>query len=244
MHTIKHICEPEKLFLCWQTPIGRKRSRYVIAELRKKENEYFFRYLNDTVDFDEAKKQGFTIYPAFRDIDKKYTVGVIEAFSRRIPPRSRSDFREYLKNFRLPDDVQISDFALLGYSGAKLPSDGFSIVNSLEDVCVPSEFLIELAGTRYIKGLDLSFIEVGMQVEVVAEPENPHDEKAIYVVANCKKIGYINRVQTAGFHQWMREGKICFEATIERTNGSKERPIVYLFLQIFRPLKPGHLPLF
>jgi len=234
MHTIKHIYEPERLFLCWQAPIERKRSRYVIAELRKKENEYSFRYLSDTVDFDEAKKLGFTIYPAFRDVNKEHTVGVIEAFSRRIPPRSRNDFKEYLKNFRLPYDIQISDFALLGYSGAKLPSDGFSIINSLENVCVPSEFLIELAGTRYIKGLDLSFIEVGMQVEFIAEPKNPHDKNAIYVVVDRKKIGYINRVQTAGFQQWMREGEICFEATIERTNGSKERPIVYLFLQIFK----------
>jgi len=144
MRIIEHIYEPERLFLCWQAPIERKRARYVIAELRKTEKGYSFRYLNDTVDFGKARKLGFTIYPAFRDVNKEYTVGVIEAFSRRIPPRSRNDFEEYLKNFRLPANVQMSDFALLGYSGAKLPSDGFSIVNSLEDACVPSEFLIEL----------------------------------------------------------------------------------------------------
>ncbi|MCK9615327.1 MAG: hypothetical protein M0R48_07485, partial [Candidatus Omnitrophica bacterium] len=156
MNYIKHICEPEKLLLCWQAP--NDGSRYVVAELyRSPEGKYALKYLKDTADFKEAQKLGFTMYPAFRDREALHDSGVLESFIGRIPPRSRNDFKEYLQNFRIHESVatSVSDFALLGYTGAKLPSDGFSIINPLENFCIPGEFLIELVGTRYIEDFDL-----------------------------------------------------------------------------------------
>jgi len=232
MNYIKNICEPEKLLLCWQAPNEVGCARHVIAELCRVGAKYTFRYLINTKDFDEAKTLGFTMYPAFRDREVLHDSGVLEAFIGRIPPRTRNDFKEYLQNFRIHENVSISDFALLGYSGAKLPSDGFSIINPLTNFCIPSEFLIELVGTRHMTGIDLKAVQIGDIVELIGEPDNQYDKQAIFAISKGQKLGYISRWQTNAFHGWLKDDNIQLSANIERINGTKERPSIYIFLQL------------
>lgn len=231
MNFIEHICEPEKLLLCWQAPSDG--TRYVVVELyRSSANEYIFKYLKNTNDFKDAQKLGFTMHPAFHNNQDIHNSGVLEAFTGRIPPRSRNDFKEYLQNFRISNNVSISDFALLGYTGAKLPSDGFSIINPFENTSIPSEFLIELAGTRHMKGLDLKTVQIGDPVEFIEEPNNQYDKEAIFVVSKGQKLGYISRWQTQAFHKWIRDRGISLLANVERINGTNERPVIYVFLRL------------
>lgn len=232
MNYIEHIREPKKLLLCWQAPEKSDRRKHIIAELCRKENSYIFRYLKGTEDFERAEKLGFKMYPAFKADRQEHTSGVLEAFVGRIPPRSRKDFNEYLQSFRIPENTHISYFALLGYSGAKLPSDGFSIIDPFEGVNTPNEFLIELAGTRYMKELRLSDIHPDDLVELVKEPDNKYDPQAIFVTSKGRKLGYINRGQTQAFHRWMASDNIRLLANVERKNGNEERPIVYIFVRL------------
>ena len=232
MNYIEHICEPEKLLLCWQAPSEVGSARYAIAELCRTGDKYTFKYLMNTKDFEEAKKIGFSMYPAFRADEVVHNFGVLEAFTGRIPPRSRNDFKEYLQNFRLHENVSISDFALLGYSGAKLPSDGFSIINPFEDTCIPSEFLIEIVGSRHMKGLDLKTVRNEDSVEFIEEPNNQYDKQAVFVMSKGQKLGYISRWQTQAFHKWMRDSGVSLSANVERLNGTKERPVIYVFLRL------------
>lgn len=231
MDYIQYICEPEKLLLCWQAP--NDGARYVVAEIyRNLDNKYTFKYMKDTEDFKEAQKLGFTMHPAFNSNKEIHNSGILEAFVGRLPPRSRTDFKDYLRNFKISESASISDFALLGYTGAKLPSDGFSIINPFENTCVPSEYLIEIVGTRHMKDIDLKAVQIGDLVEFIKEPNNPYDKQAIYVISKGQKLGYISRWQTQAFHKWLKDDNISILSTIGRLNGTIKHPVVYIILRI------------
>lgn len=99
MRYIEHLIEPERLLLSWQALESRDRSRFVVGELVRKEGKIVFNYFKDTEDFQQACLHGFAGHPAFRIRDGviSYENQVLEAFTRRIPPRNRSDFYRYLE---------------------------------------------------------------------------------------------------------------------------------------------------
>lgn len=68
MNFIEHIIEPKKLLLAWQSPNENCRTRYIVAELNRVQDEISLTYLADTEDFRKAQKKGFESYPAFQDI--------------------------------------------------------------------------------------------------------------------------------------------------------------------------------
>jgi len=117
MNFIRHIVEPTQLLLAWQSSNEEYRSRYIVAELNLIESEVNLRYLINTKDFRKAQTKGFEGYPAFQDFNKIHH-NVLDAFMRRLPPRIRGDFSQYMEGFMLKPDTKLTDFALLGYSGA------------------------------------------------------------------------------------------------------------------------------
>lgn len=232
MKLIRHIIEPRKLYLVWQAPEGKERLRRVVGQLFRENTQVLFQYLLHTPDFEAAKKNGFEGYVAFKTNDRVYSSGVLEVFMRRLPPRSRTDFGDYLRRLGLPPDAELSDFALLGYSEAKLPGDGFSIINSFEDCPDPCEFLTEIAGFRYYSGMTPDFLAkaVGMSVSFKPVDDNPYDEHAVQIYGGDTMVGYVNRIQAKSFRRWLVSNKI--EATIERINEKKERPQVNVFVSV------------
>jgi hypothetical protein len=193
------------------------------------------RYLRDTKDFQKALELGFIGYPAFPLKQPEYREGVLELLRRRLPPRSRSDFGEYLQRFGLPRNATLSDFALLGYSEAKLPSDGFSVVNDFEDVKGDFEFVTEIAGFRYYGGMSMVIPEViGSPVGFRPEPANKHDRNAVRVELNGVLIGYVNRLQSCAFLRWLEAGHVS--AQIHRIDGSPVRPQVHMFVSVTNAL--------
>lgn len=226
MNRIDHIIDPERLLLVWQAP--ESRSRYVVGELRKDNSEVVFRYLQDTEEFKRASAEGFVCYPAFRKTNQEYRQGVMDSFMRRLPPRKRGDFAKYLEQWKLAPDIEISDFALLGHTGAKLPNDGFSLINPFDNVDQPYTFYIEVAGFRYYQdNINIKDITVGMSVVFVHEPDNEHDSNAVRIEVAGKKIGYVNKVQSKAFIRWLKLYSI--NAWIERINGTSDRPLIYIF---------------
>jgi hypothetical protein len=177
---------------------------------------------------ERAKELGFVGYPAFRLSQREHRGGVLATFLRRLPPRTRPDFEAYKSQFRLGAELALSDFALLAYTEARLPSDGFSIVNTLEDLDAPCELVLEIVGYRHHGHKLADRPQVGDELELIPEPTNPFDEKAIAVKVNNKTIGYVNRLQTSAFHGWLREGRVT--ATLERVNGAVDRPRAFMFV--------------
>ncbi len=227
MNLIQHANQPSRLLLVWQPPEGKPRTRLVVGELCMENNSYKFHYLENTTDFTKAREEGFVCYPAFPKLDQDYNVGVLETFLSRIPPRKRGDFNKYLEQWRLAPDVDIPDFALLGHTGAKLPNDGFSLINPFDYTDAPFEFYIEVAGFRYQKNINLDDISVDMAVNFIAEPDNSFDPQAVKIETLGRIIGYVNKIQSPAFTRWLEHYSIT--ACIERLNGTEDRPLIYIY---------------
>lgn len=231
MKLIEHICEPVRLLLAWQAPEGLDRTRFIVGELYKAGNDVHFRYTTGSDDYKSAKELGFWAYPAFKNTGADYSHGVLETFLRRLPPRSRSDFGKYLQLFRLPQDRYISDFALLGYTGAKLPTDGFSIIHPFDNLAGPCEFLLEIAGFRHKSKIPADALQIGDNVALSADEDNKYDKYAVQIEYKDSVIGYVNRGLSKTFREWL-ERRYKVAATIERVNGHPVRPLVYLFVKV------------
>ncbi|WP_421549773.1 HIRAN domain-containing protein [Kluyvera intermedia] len=228
MRTINHIVEPSRLWLTWQPAGGG--SRYVVGYIDRVEgDQYTFTYNLNTTDFETAVEKGFKGHPAFQLKQQIHSNNVLEPFLRRLPPRKRKDFAEYLVQHLLPVDFSGSDFALLGYTGAKSPADGFCLINDPAVFEKSCELLLEVAGTRYQEGLDLSAVSVGDPVEFVHETDNPHDAHAVAVMHAVGRLGYINKVHCKAVKDKARTNKL--HAFVAKKNGTSARPLVYLLVE-------------
>jgi hypothetical protein len=239
-HRIEHLQEPQRLYLAWQAPdrFG-QRFRWAVGVLSRNEAGCSLRYLESGPEFeslncgrglDEAKKLGFSGYPGLPLKDRIYGDGVLEALMRRAPPRDRADFSAYLDQFRLSQATQISDFALLAYTGAKLPSDGFSIVDPLDADVDTCERLIEVAGHRYHR----TDLRVDEAVTFQPETNNEADASAVAIYRGGDRIGYVNRLKAPAFRAWLRTRTVT--GVIDRVNGTQERPRAFIFVSV----RPTH----
>jgi len=168
-------------------------------------------------------------YPAFRLDVIEHKQGVLEALTRRLPPRKREDFADFLAKHRLPSPFPFSDIALLGYTGAALPSDGFAVVPDFPDYPGAFDYVTELAGVRHVRGLNLSGVVAGDVVEFAFDRENPVEHDALFVVHKGKPLGYVNRALRSRVATWAGTGNLY--ARIERLNGKPDRPLVYVRLE-------------
>lgn len=224
MRKLEYIVEPESLLLSWQDPVSR--NRYTVGQVTHENGGYSFRYLQGN-DLEEAKRSGFKGYTAFKHFDQVYRFGVMESFMTRLPPRSREDFDKFLDYWHIDSGLKssISDFALLGYTGAALPRDGFRFM-PVFPVLPRLEFIVEVAGHRYQDNV----CEIGEEVRFVSEADNPHDPDAISVVtADGCKLGYVMHGLNRQFGHWLKAGNLCGE--IVRINGTSDRPIVLVYVE-------------
>ncbi|WP_330924456.1 HIRAN domain-containing protein [Candidatus Sororendozoicomonas aggregata] len=233
MRYIEHLIEPERLLLSWQALDSNSRSRYLVGELVRKDDVVVLNYFKGTEDFEQARLQGFKGHPAFQLKDDvcSYENQVLEAFTHRIPPRSRSDFYRYLELRGLNPDAAISDFALLGYVGARLPDDGFELVHPFDSANEPFELLIEVAGFRYESTISIDEIAVNTPVQFIPEPENQYDSQAIRIELGGNKLGYVDRGRLELFHRHLKAGH-SVQGEVIRKNGTAERPLLYIYTTI------------
>lgn len=234
MNQIEHIIEPKRLWLVWRPPISAAvRSRRTVAEIVADTEGagVKLRYLYETPDFIKAKEEGFTGYPAFDCSQQQHSEGVLGSFMRRLPPRKRDDFANYLRQHRLPTSAVISDMALLGYTNAKLPGDSFELYLDLTNAVPPLEIIMEVAGFRHQGSTSTEGLYTGDPIVFKAEPDNLHDHEAIMVFHSGRKIGYVPRSTAPAMLTWMRKGR-SLNACIERINGKPERPLVYLYVAV------------
>jgi hypothetical protein len=239
---IERISEPRRLFLAWQAPdpLG-ERFRWAVGLIEPDGGEIALRYLlpgaeferwNQGKEFDELERLGYQGYPAFSLKREIHREGVLAAFMRRLPPRTRPDFEEYKRQFRLSELLHVSDFGLLAVTEAKLPNDGFSLVDPLDASLSACDLMLEVAGYRhYAEKLEL---REGDAVRLEPEPTNPKDPNAIVVQGGKKCVGYINRLQTATFLHWLKERHVT--AVVERLNGRADKPRAFIFVQV-RPAR-------
>lgn len=237
MRFIQHLIEPDRLILTWQAQDTPSRSRYIVGQLVRKGTRVELQYFFGSADYIEAASHGFRGYPAFPNKEgATHDNQVVEAFIRRLPPRSRSDFSRFLELRGINSNEKISDFALLGYTGARLPDDGFELVHPFDEVTEPYELIIEIAGFRYASEVPIDNLSEEQAVDFVRDSENPHDARAIRIEHNGRKLGYLDRGRLDLFHKHLDAGD-AIQGEIVRKNGTAERPLVYVYTQII-PAEP------
>lgn len=232
MRQIEHIVEPDRLLLSWQTASESDRGRMLVAELIRNNGDADLIYLKDSDDFSKAKNLGFKGYPGF-EIEKGIAYkNVLISFMKRLPPRSRRDFGRFLDALRIKSSAEISDFALLGYSGAKLPDDDFTVIHPFENASPPFELMLPVQGYRhYQKQLPFDELSEDMQAEFETEPDNPKDPGAIKIIINGVIAGYVCRGLTSSFHKWMK-ADLTISAYVERKNGTQQKPKIFLYISL------------
>lgn len=233
---IEHIVEPHRLLLFWQARESKRRSRYYVGQLVKRDNQVVLEYDLEGTEFAEAKQQGFQGYPAFSLGKRVHSHHVQEAFMRRLPPRNRSDFGKYLMLRGINPSSDISDFALLGYSGAKLPNDGFELVHPFDESPESFEILLEVAGFRYESEIPESDLAEGDPIAFLPDPTNRHDPKAIRMESQGRMIGFVPRGHVDLIHRALAEDSVV-TGEVFRKNGSSERPLIYVLTHITRESK-------
>lgn len=233
MRFIEHIVESDRLLLSWQSSMtNQSRQRMFVGQLvRTGDDDANLAYLKDSEEFSKAQALGFDGYPGFA-LEKDVHKNVLASFMKRLPPRKRGDFDRFLAALRIKPDAEISDFALLGYSGAKLPDDDFTVVNPFENASGPFEFMLPVQGYRYYTDkLPRAALTTDMQARFDVEPDNPQDPEAIRIVIGDATAGYVCRGLTVSFHKWMQLGW-TISAYIERINGPEQKPEIYLYVLV------------
>ena len=234
MPPLSHLLEPSRLLMTWQpsdegAPV---RTRRVVGEVlsEKPSGDIVFRYRKGTDDFQAAEAAGFKGFPAFRLEDTEMRHGVLESLMRRLPPRNREDFGDYLQLHGLPAPFKLSDLALLGHTGARLPSDGFALVPEFPVDAGPCDYVMEVAGTRHVLQGSLSDLRVGDAVTIQPDPSNVVESDALAVLHDGQRIGYVNRALKGMFYRWLQSGRMT--ATIERQNGKPNRPLIFVRVSV------------
>lgn len=238
---VEHIVEPTKLLLVWQAPDHMaNRRRWAVACVDVAFESWQLRYFDETefsvanagASLDEPMELGFEGYPAFYRRAKQavFTSGVREALMRRLPPRTRADFTEYVRRFGFKDAKNISDAALLAYTEGKLPSDGFSLVGELERSLQVGDIILDVAGARYQSFGEACPALPGEPLSLKREPDNEHDPQAIEIYWKGLKVGYVNRMQAEVVGYWMEHRKVSL--VVQRVNGRVGNPKIYAMLKV------------
>jgi hypothetical protein len=232
MTLIQNTVVPNRLLLVWQAQKSEARQRYLVGELTNDGANISLRYLNGTADFDEAVRLGFSGHPAFEfdGADSyRFENSVIETLMLRLPPQGRSDFGRFLEIKGLESNLDLDDFTLLGYTGAKLPDDGFEIVHPFDNAGDRFQLVIEIAGFRYHSEIQASNIQLDANVFFEDDDPNPADSEAIRVKYDGKKIGYVDRIRKDIFNRYMSLG-YNIDGRVFRKNGTDDRPLIYVLV--------------
>ncbi len=237
---IEHIANPSKLTLAWEAPKWvPDRSRWAVGEVVSSGGQTTFRYFQGDEFADRncgrplssLLELGYRGYPAFQppETPTLFNEKVLEAFRRRLPPSDRKDFGQYLQHFRLPADSKLSPMALFAATGAKLPGDGFELVDPLIDVSGPIDLVMLVAGFRHHVS-KVPKIRQGDRLDIVAEPNNEHDSDAVAFHWSGSLIGYVNRLQAQGLGRLLQTYDVTAE--VLRLNGTVEVPKAFVFLRL------------
>ena len=241
MNLVHYIATPHRLILAWQGPEERKdRYRYAVGEIVREGQTVTLRYFGDEqfrVFNNERPKErvlqlGYGGYPGFVPSNELHDSGVLSALMRRVPSQTREDFPQYRKQFALAPDVRLDDFDVLALTEAKLPSDGFSVVDPLETRSYKQQrdFMFEMAGYRHHLHEHDVKLAVGDILDIEPEPTNEFDAGAVAFLRDGKLLGYVNRLQASAFLDWGRHCHVA--AQVERLNGTSLKPRAFVFVTV------------
>ena len=177
------------IYLVWQEP--KTRSRMVVGELKRQDGFIFFY----TQDYKKAKEMGWGMLRPFPEEKIYRSDRMFPVFSCRLPDPKRRDIDSILKEYGMEE---YDEYDLLKKSGAKLPIDSYEFIDPIfpDDESVTRNFFV--SGVRHAAQCDgedcglMDVVDIGDELELVLEPENPVDKFAVAIYTQIgDKIGYV-----------------------------------------------------
>ncbi|MCB9497429.1 MAG: hypothetical protein H6686_11140 [Fibrobacteria bacterium] len=180
----------EALRLAWRPASAGE--RLVVGTSSREGDTYSFRY--DGTDLEKAVHLGFQGYPGMPvDRTTVWNGRSMEAFRARLPQPKRPD-REHLLGLWGVAPDESDPFVLLGATGGRLVTDAFEFLPVLRSVA-GTRFLTPAAGFRYYEGnTTLAGILAGTELQLVPEPTNAFDPRAVRLEFQEQLVGYIRKV--------------------------------------------------
>lgn len=174
------------------------KGRHIVGVIRRNVTEGVrFQYIREGVE--EAKKDGFSAYTEFPDINKEYKDNVLDVFGQRIMKAEREDISDFLDFWEIDPRYKDDKYYLLAHTQGLNPTDNFEFLVDYHPVkCL--RFLTDLASLSVNK-LSVESLEVGDKLRYELEPDNPHDQFAVKVYKGDQGVGYIKRIHSRVFHK-------------------------------------------
>ena len=146
-----------------------------------------------------AKKDGFSPYTEFPDVDKEYSENVLEVFGQRIMKSERSDISDFYDFWEIDTKFKDDKFYLLAHTQGLNPTDNFEFLADYN----PSRslrFLTDLASLSTLK-LSADSVKHGDILTYKLESDNEFDNKAVKVYKGDNEVGYIKKIHSRVFYK-------------------------------------------
>ena len=231
--------QTRRAILTWQHPLEQpgSRDRFAVAELAQCEEGVAFSYL-DEARLAPALETGFGGYPGLALGDAHEAYIALDVLARRLPPRGRPDFHDFMETFGLSPQANFSDLSLLAYTGARLTSDSFGVTETFEGFDRPFRYVFDVSGYRHYRN-DALDLEVDEPVVFQHDPTNEHDPHAIEATRqDGVRLGYINRLQSQTVSEWLEHGSV--DARVFRLGGRSVYPRLFVMADIEPALQGVH----
>jgi hypothetical protein len=182
--------------LSWRQGTGK--GRHIVGVLKRNSTKgVSFAYIEEGVE--EAKKEGFTPYTEFPDLNKEYDNNVLEIFGQRIIKSEREDIKDFWDFWEIDPDHIEDKFYLLAHTQGLTPTDNFEFLADYNPTKT-IRFLTDIAGLTSLK-LPLGIVKVGDILTYRFDSKNQYDKNAIKVFKGETFIGYIKKIHSRVFYK-------------------------------------------
>ena len=185
-----------------------------------------------------ALETGFSGYPGLALADAHEADTALDVLIRRLPPRNRPDFHDFMETFGLSPQADFSSLSLLAYTGARMTGDSFGVAETFEGFDRPFRYVFDVSGYRHYRN-DALDLAVDEPLIFRRDPTNEYDSDAIEIVReNDVRLGYINRLQAQTVRGWIERGII--DARVFKVNGRSVYPRLFVMADIEPVLQGVH----
>lgn len=148
------------------------------------DGRYAFEYVPNVLAID-----GFAPLLQFPDVGHRYSTQVLPAFlANRVMSSKRPSYETYLGWLGLTDAA--TPLEILARTGGPRATDTFHVVDDFESAGGMCRGEFFASGVRHVNP-DLNELQVGERLELVDEPSNPVNSRAVLLSSGSVQVGWI-----------------------------------------------------
>ncbi len=184
------------IYLSWRR--GKSSRRYLVGILKRNASEGV-RFEYDKIEVEKAKKDGFTPYVDFPNVDEVYKTNVLETFGQRLMKKERSDVQSFYDFWEIDERYKDDVYYMLAYTQGMLSTDNFEFLADFQPTTDIS-FVTEIAGLSS-REIFAGTVKVGDILKHEKEPTNKFDPNAVKILKDSIHLGYIKKVHCRIFNK-------------------------------------------